>query len=427
MEGFMRWMEEKFVPIAAKIGAQRHLAAIRDGFVGIMPIVLAGSFAVLLNNTLGTWIPPLGAILTPINGNVWWGTLAMLGLLVTFSVGYNLAKSYDVDGLAAGLISVAAFITTLPQAHGDAGWGYLHWGFLNAGGIFTGLVVSLIATEIFVKLTKRGLIIKMPDTVPPAVGKAFASVIPGFITLFIFGALTLIIDKAGLGSLYDLIFNLIQKPLVGITQGMAAVILIPILMNVLWFFGVHGANIFEPVMQAVYLPALEENLSAVMAGGEAPHLITKAFFDSFVHIGGSGATLSLIIAIFIVMKKRKDYKEVAKLSLPLGIFQINESMMYGIPLVLNPILFIPFLLVPGVLSLVAYIFTAIGIVPPTYVAIPWITPVGIGAFLATGAKGIGSIIAGLVALLNLVIATLIYLPFVSLAERQVSKKAKENN
>lgn len=427
MEGFMRWMEEKFVPVAAKIGAQRHLAAIRDGFVGIMPIVLAGSFAVLLNNTLGAWIPPLGAILTPINGNVWWGTLAMLGLLVTFSVGYNLAKSYDVDGLAAGLISVAAFITTLPQAHGDAGWGYLHWGFLNAGGIFTGLVVSLIATEIFVKLTKRGLIIKMPDTVPPAVGKAFASVIPGFITLFIFGALTLIIDKAGLGSLYDLIFNLIQKPLMGITQGMAAVILIPILMNVLWFFGVHGANIFEPVMQAVYLPALEENLSAIMAGGEAPNLITKAFFDSFVHIGGSGATLALIIAIFIVMKKRKDYKEVAKLSLPLGIFQINESMMYGIPLVLNPILFIPFLLVPGVLSLVAYIFTAIGIVPPTYVAIPWITPVGIGAFLATGAKGIGSIIAGLVALLNLVIATLIYLPFVSLAERQVSKKEKENN
>jgi PTS system cellobiose-specific IIC component len=427
MEGFMRWMEEKFVPVAAKIGAQRHLAAIRDGFVGIMPIVLAGSFAVLLNNTLGAWIPPLGAILTPINGNVWWGTLAMLGLLVTFSVGYNLAKSYDVDGLAAGLISVAAFITTLPQAHGDAGWGYLHWGFLNAGGIFTGLVVSLIATEIFVKLTKRGLIIKMPDTVPPAVGKAFASVIPGFITLFIFGALTLIIDKAGLGSLYDLIFNLIQKPLMGITQGMAAVILIPILMNVLWFFGVHGANIFEPVMQAVYLPALEENLSAIMAGGEAPNLITKAFFDSFVHIGGSGATLALIIAIFIVMKKRKDYKEVAKLSLPLGIFQINESMMYGIPLVLNPILFIPFLLVPGVLSLVAYIFTAIGIVPPTYVAIPWITPVGIGAFLATGAKGIGSIMAGLVSLLNLAIATLIYLPFVSLAERQISKKAKEKN
>ena len=425
MNSFMRWMEEKFVPVAGRIGSQRHLAAIRDGFIGIMPIVLAGSFAVLLNNTLGNWIPALGQILGPINGNVWWGTLVILGLLVTFSVGYNLAKSYGEDGLSAGLVSVASFIITLPQAHGDAGWGYIHWSYLDARGIFTGLIVAVIATEIFVKLTKKGLIIKMPDTVPPAVGKAFASVLPGFIVTFAFGALTFIISTAGLGSLYDLVFNLIQKPLMGITQGVVAVILIPILMNILWFFGIHGANIFEPIMQSVYLPALTENYNAIMAGGEAPHLITKAFFDSFVHIGGSGATLSLMIAIFMVVKKRKEYKEVAKLSFPLGIFQINESVMYGLPLVLNPILFIPFLLVPGVLSVIAYIATATGIVPATYVQIPWITPVGIGAFLATGAKGFGSIMAALVSILNLVVATLIYIPFVKLADKQVNEREKE--
>lgn len=424
MKGFMKWMEEKFVPVAGKIGSQRHLASIRDGFVGIMPIVLAGSFAVLLNNTLGAWIPGLGNILGPINGNVWWGTLGMLGLLVTFSVAFNLAKSYDVDGLSAGLVAVASFIVTLPQAHGDAGWGYIHWGYLDAKGIFTGLIVALIATEIFVKLTKRGLIIKMPDSVPPAVGKAFASVLPGFITLFLFGTLTFIITKMGLGSLYDLIFNLVQKPLMGITQGVVAVILIPIIMNILWFFGIHGANIFEPIMQSVYLPALTENYNAITAGGEPPHLITKAFFDSFVHIGGSGATLALLIAIFIVVKKRKEYKEVAKLSFPLGVFQINESVMYGLPIVLNPILFIPFLLVPGILSLVAYIATATGIVPVTYVQIPWITPVGIGAFLATGAKGLGSIMAALLSLINLTIAVLIYLPFVKLSERQAMQREK---
>lgn len=424
MKGLMKWMEEKFIPVAGKIGSQRHLAAIRDGFVGIMPIVLAGAIAVLLNNTLGSWIPPLGNILTPINGNVWWGTLAMLGLLVTFSIGYNLAKSYNEDGLVAGIISVAAFITTLPQAHGDAGWGYLHWGYLDANGIFTGMIVALIATEIFVKLTKRGLTIKMPDTVPPAVIKSFAAIIPGFIALMFFGALTLIIDKAGLGSLFELVFNVIQRPLMNITQGVAAVILIPILMNLLWFFGVHGANIFEPIMQSVYLPALTANYDAVMAGGEAPHLVTKAFFDSFVHLGGSGASLAIIIAIFIVVRKRREYREVAKLSLPLGIFQINESVIYGLPIVLNPIMFIPFLLVPGVLSLIAYIATAAGIVPATYVQIPWITPVGIGAFLATGAKGFGSVMAALLALINLAIATLIYLPFIAAAERQVTNREK---
>lgn len=424
MKGFMKWMEEKFVPVAGKIGSQRHLAAIRDGFVGIMGIVLAGTFVVLLNNTIGVWIPAIGNILGPINGNVWWGTLAMLGLLVTFSIGYNLAKSYDEDGLVAGLVSVAAFITTLPQAHGDAGWGYLHWGYLNAGGIFTGMIVAIVATEIFVKLTKKGLTIKMPDTVPPAVGKSFAAIIPGFIALMFFGTLTLIIDRAGLGSLYDLIFNLIQKPLMAITQGMAAVIIMPILMNLLWFLGVHGANIFEPIMQSVYLPALTENYDAIMAGGQAPHLITKAFFDSFVHLGGSGATLALILAIFIVVKKREEYKAVAKLSLPMGIFQINESVIYGIPIVLNPILFIPFLIIPGILSTIAYLATAAGIVPITYVQIPWITPVGIGAFMATGAKGIGSIIAALLALVNFAIATIIYIPFVKMAEKQALDREK---
>jgi PTS system cellobiose-specific IIC component len=423
MDKFMKWMEEKFVPVAGRIGSQRHLAAIRDGFVGIMPLVLAGSIAVLLNNTLGAWIPGLGNILGPINSNVWWGTFAMLALLVTFSVGYNLAKSYEEDGLSAGLISVAAFLITLPQGTDESGWGFLWNGYLDAKGLFTGLIVALIATEIFVKLTKRGLVIKMPENVPPAVGKAFAALIPGFISVYVFGLITFLITKAGLNSLYDVIFNIIQKPLMGLGQGVVSVVLIPILINLFWFFGLHGANIFEPIMQSIYMPALVENAAAVEAGLKAPHLVTKTFFDSYVHLGGSGATLALILAIFLVVKERKEYKEVAKLSLAPGIFQINESIMYGLPIVLNPILFIPFLLVPGVISLIAYLATAIGLVPPTYVVIPWISPVGIGAFLGTGAKGIGSIMA-ILALVNFAVATLIYLPFVKMAEKQAIDREK---
>ena len=422
MERFMNWMEEKFVPIAGRIGSQRHLAAIRDGFVGIMPIVLAGSFAVLLNNTIGAWVPAIGAILGPINGNVWWGTFAMLGLLATFSIGYNLSKGYGEDGLAGGLISVASFLVTLPQSHGDAGWGYLHWGYLDANGLFTGIIVALIATEIFVKLTKRGLIIKMPDSVPPAVGKAFASVVPGFIAIFVFGTITYIITTLGGGSLYEIIFNTIQKPLMGLGQGMLSVILIPILISMFWFFGVHGANIFEPIMQTIYMPALTENYEAVLNGLKAPNLITKSFFDSFVNIGGAGATLALIIAVFIVVRKREDYKQVAKLSLAPGIFNINESVMYGLPVVLNPILFIPFLIVPGVLSTIAYLATASGLVPATYILAPWITPVGIGAWMATGGSGFARIMAALLSIFNLIVAILIYLPFVKMAENMAIKK-----
>lgn len=425
MNSFISFMERRFVPIAAKIGAQRHLVAIRDGFVAIMPLILAGSFALVFKNTLFSWIPGL-EVLKGICDSVWWGTLAIMTLVVVFSVGYNLAKGYEEDSLAAGVISVAAYIATLPQAHGDAGWGYIHWGYLDSKGLFTGLIVALIATEIFVKLTKKKIIIRMPDSVPPAVGKAFAAVLPGIIVLTIFGTITLVISLAGLGSLYEMIYNGIQKPLQGFGQGVGSAMFLTALISLFWFFGLHGGNILDPIMNSLYIPALEANSSAIQQSLAAPNAITRVFFDSYVYLGGCGATLALIIAIFIVCRKREDYKAAAKLSAPSGIFQINEPIMFGLPIVLNPILIIPFVIIPPILTLVAYLATVTGLIPPTYVAIPWITPPGIGAFLATGGT-LKSLFAGLVALINLAIATLIYLPFVSLAERQARKEDKKAN
>jgi cellobiose PTS system EIIC component len=411
MKKFLEFMEKYFVPIAGKIGAQRHLVAVRDGFVSIMPLVLAGSLAVLLNNTLFSWIPALG-FLKGINGNVWWGTFAIMTLVVVFSIGYSLAKGYGVDALAAGLVSVACFLAVTPQAHGDAGWGYLHWGYLNATGLFTGIIVALIATEIFVKLMKKKLIIKMPENVPPAVGRAFAAVIPGVVALYVFGIIAFLISTAGANCLYDIIYNVIQKPLQGFSQGLGSAITLAVLVNVFWFFGLHGGNIFDPIVNALYLPALEANASAVQQGLAATNIVTKSFYDSFVHIGGCGATLALIVAIYMVTKNRTEYKEVSKLAAPASLFNINEPMMFGLPIILNPVLLIPFILVPGVLTLIAYLATLSGIVPHTYVVVPWITPVGISGFLATG----GNIMGGVLSVVNFVVAILIYLPFVKLAD-----------
>ncbi len=261
----------------------------------------------------------------------------------------------------------------------------------------------------------------MPEEVPPAVGRAFAAVIPGMITILVFGTVFFIIDKLGGGSLYDVIYNGIQSPLQNLGQGVGSAIIMAMLINLFWFFGLHGANILGPVIDAIYLPALVANEQAIAAGLEAPNVITRVFFDTYVHLGGAGgATLALIVAIFIASKNRKEYREVAKLSAPSGIFQINEPMMFGIPIVLNPILFIPFIITPGILTLIAYIGTATGFAPATYIAIPWTTPPIIGAFLATGATA-ASVRAAILAAINFVIAVLIYLPFVKLADRQREK------
>ncbi len=416
MKKFLEFMEKYFVPVAGRIGSQRHLVAVRDGFISIMPLILAGSVAVLLNNTLFSWVPQLG-ILKGINGNVWWGTFAVMTLVVVFSIGYNLAKGYSVDALAAGLVSVAAFLTVTPQAHGDAGWGYIHWGYLNATGLFTGIIVALIATEIFVKLMKKKLIIKMPENVPPAVGRAFAAVIPGMVALYLFAIVGHVISTVGANSLYDIIYNLIQKPLQGFSQGLGSAIILAILVNVFWFFGLHGGNIFDPIVNSLYLPALEANASAVQQGIAATNIVTKSFYDSFVHLGGCGATLALIVAIYIATKKRDEYKQIAKLAGPAGIFNINEPIMFGLPIILNPVLLIPFILIPGILTFIAYVATRWGLVPMTYVQVPWITPVGISGFLATG----GSIMGGLLSVVNFAVAVLIYLPFVKIADNMSSE------
>ncbi|WP_422448671.1 PTS sugar transporter subunit IIC [Thermoanaerobacterium sp. DL9XJH110] len=417
MEAFIDWMEKHFVPVAGKIGSQRHLVAIRDGFAAIMPLILAGSFAVLINNTLCVWIPAL-KFLTPINGAVWWGTFAIMTLLMVFSIGYNLAKSYDEDALAAGLIAVASFLITLPQAPEGVGWGFIKINYLDATALFTGLLVALVSTEIFVRLTRAHLVINMPGDVPPSVGRAFAALIPGIITVYVFGILTSLITAIGGTSLYDIILKTIQTPLQNIGQGAGSAMLATFLITLFWFFGLHGANLLDPVMNAIYIPALQANAAAIQQGAVPQNLITRVFFDTYAHLGGSGATLGLIIAILLVARKRQDLRNLARLALPAGIFQINEPVIFGLPVVLNPILFIPFVIVEPILTLISYIATAIGLASPTYVAIPWTSPVGIGAFLATG----GSIGAAILAVVNLAIATVIYLPFVVLLDRQKTKK-----
>ncbi len=186
-------------------------------------------------------------------------------------------------------------------------------------------------------------------------------------------------------------------------------------MQVLWFFGLHGSNILDPFVLGVYTPALLEDLAYFeehRTTDGMPYIWTQGSFAAYSQMGGAGVTLGLLIAIF-VFSKRKDVREVAKLSAPMGLFNINEPVIFGLPIVLNPIYFIPWLIVPPVCTLVAYLFTAGGLIPPVYVQVPWVMPAGIYAFLGTG----GNLMAGLVSLLNLGISFLIWSPFVLLANR----------
>jgi PTS system cellobiose-specific IIC component len=212
----------------------------------------------------------------------------------------------------------------------------------------------------------------------------------------------------------------VQEPFMSLANSYGSALLIAFITPFLWFFGLHGANMIDPFMQAINAPAIEANANALAAGKAAPYIVNKPFIDSFVNMGGTGVTIGLIIAIYLVGRKNKPFMVVNNLAAAPGIFNINEPLMFGLPLVLNPIMFIPFILTPMVCVTTAYFATKFGLVPPATVMPPWVTPPIIGGFLATQSFS-GAILAAV----NLVISIAMYVPFVSLATRQELKKVKE--
>ncbi len=423
-------MGDKLLALAAKISTQRHLVAIRDAFIGIMPVTMAGSIAVLLNVFLRDLPTQFGwdgfvTAMTPIisvNGNVWWGTIAILSMVFVFALGYSLANSYDVNPLAGGVVAFASFIAVTPQAttavHEATGdvvgaWGNINWAYTNSAGLFTAMIVGLVSTMVFVKLTEKKIIIRMPDSVPPAVSKAFAAIIPGTIAIYVLSIAGYLTTTYAGSSINDLIMQYVQTPFLNLSQGYGAVLITTIAVSLSWFMGLHGTNVLAPALDGIYLPALYANTEAAELGAELPYIWTRGSFDAFAWMGGAGCTLALVIAI-LLLSKIEGERAVAKLSAPMGIFNINEPVMFGIPVVLNPIYVVPFTLVPAVLASIAYAATAFGLIPPVIAAIPWVTPPVIYAFLATG----GSLMAALVALVNLVIAIVIWGVFVVIANKK---------
>lgn len=415
MDSFVVFMEEKFVPVASKIGAQRHLVAIRDSFMVTMPLMILGALAVMINN-----LPIPGyqefmngvfgeGVWQGLGGSIWNGTFAILSVMIAFLLAYNLANGYGKDGIAAGTVSVASFFA-LGGANG-----------MSSTGLFIAIIVGIVATELFVRLIgNEKLVIKMPDGVPPAVARSFAALLPAMIVVTLFGLTAAVFAAFGVPDIITSFYSAVQQPFMGMASSYPSALLIAFITPFLWFFGLHGANMIDPFLQTINAPAIEANAMAVSAGEVAPYIVNKPFIDSFVNLGGTGATLGLIIAIYLVGRKNKAYNVVNNLSAAPGLFNINEPMLFGLPIVLNPIMFIPFIVIPMVLVTTAFWATKWGIVPPATFMPPWVTPPIIGGFLATS-----SWTGALLAAVNLLLSVLIYIPFVRMGVMQELKREQQ--
>lgn len=429
MSSLENGMEKALVPLAAKLNSQRHVVAVRDAFILAFPLTMAGSLILLVNFAildpggfvaqvlqLERFFPNL-AEAQQIFAPVVVGTTNIMSIFVVYLIGRNIALSHKQDELLAGLTAIGTFFILYNPAEVFEETEYMVTQYLGAEGLFVAMIVGLLVGELFSRFAATDrLKITMPEQVPSNVARSFSVVIPIILVLVIFSILNYLIILVAPDGLNELIFRVIQTPLQNMGGNIFAVLTFALISNLLWVMGIHGPNTIAAVRDPIFAPMGLENLDYVAEHGTTwgvPYPIQwGSMNDGFGNYGGSGMTLGLVIAILIV-SKRADYKKLAKLSLAPGLFNINEPMVFGLPIVLNPILIIPFVLTPMVNIMIGYFFTVTELIPPIGYTVPWTTPGPLIPFLGAG----GSVAGLLVGLLCLVVSVFCYMPFVIAANR----------
>ncbi|MBP1046323.1 PTS sugar transporter subunit IIC [Enterococcus sp. BWM-S5] len=430
---------EKFGMVATKLGNQIHLRTLRDAFATFMPFMMLAGFVTLINYVILEPTGFMGKIIAPetlttiqeIGISIGNGTLSITTLLVVAAVSYHMCISRNYSNhIAAVLVAISTFVVLTPmktmftpEGAGEAieVSGVIPVSHTGASGMFVGIFVGLLATELFIKLSNNEkLQIKLSGNIPPAVLKSFNVLIPIIITVTSFSILSFAVNQLFSMDMNGLITQIVTVPLSKVTTGLPGFLLITSIANLFFGFGIHQAVISGSLLDPFLIQNMQENMAAYANKEEIPHIINMAFKDTFAVMGGSGNTIALLIAIFI-FSRRKDYKDFAKLSVAPAIFNISEPIIFGLPIVFNLSLIIPFVLAPIFSLTVAYFATAVGLINHVVVQIPWTTPPVLSAFLATG----GDWKAAILQILIIIGCVFIYLPFLRIDEKVTSKMSSE--
>lgn len=426
MEKLMKWVEEKLVPPMAKIGTQRHLLAIRNGVVSTLSLILIGTFfMVFINLPFPGWnefIAPYSAtIVLPFRI-----TMGLMAIYATFVMGSDLAKSYGLDSVTGGILSLGTFfmlqvpVNVLTPEEAPLGW-VLPMSSLGASGMFAGILSMIFAVEVYRFFKKRNITIKMPEQVPLAVARSFEALIPGAViltTTWLIRSVAGFDVNATLLSLFEPLTNILGNNLLGVLLPM-------FLIHLLWSFGIHGMSIVGAVVRPMWLIMLDENAKALADGTAAtklPYIAPEQFYQWTVTIGGAGATI-VVSVLFLFFCKSKFLKEVGRFSIIPGIFNINEPMIFGAPMMLNPYMFIPFNLVPLVLTIVSYFAVKLEMVNGFTVLPTWTLPAPIGGYLSAGNDWRVVVLI----VINTLIAFIIYYPFVKAYDKKMLSDEQNNS
>ena len=361
-------LQNVLLSISAKVESNKYLGSIKEAFTMFVPFIIVGSFGSMLNilvagaNGLAKWVPWLSK-LSPAFTTINFVTISCMSLPIAFLIGYKLAEKEQVPQLESGLIGLLSYLAVCPNTISTVVEGLkdpvvssgLGSGVIGAQGLFVSMIMSILAVKLFKVLTNIDAIkIKMPDSVPTGIARSFNILIPIFIIITVFSVAGCLFNAYTGNYINVWIYNIIQVPLQALANTTVGIVILSLVNQIFWFLGIHGGMVIEGVRGPLSAAGIAENISAVQAGGVATNILTRGFWTSFVVVGGGGITLSLLIAIFI-FSKREDHKSIAKFSLIPGICGINEPVVFGLPLVLNPIFAIPFIINSAIAALIAIV------------------------------------------------------------------------
>ncbi|WP_317944869.1 PTS sugar transporter subunit IIC [Carnobacterium maltaromaticum] len=435
MENKMSFFD-RFGMVAQKMGNQIHLRTLRDAFATFMPFMMLAGFVTLFNYVI---FDPAGFLSSVISSGILEkiqsigtpiasATLSITSLLIVAAISYHMCQNRNYENtIAAILVSISSLMVLTPMMTTFTPEGaknaleipnVIPLDYIGASGMFVGIFVGLIATELFIKLSKnKKLQINLSGNIPPAVMKSFNVMIPIMITIVSISIVGFLVKELFHSDVNTLITTLVTAPLSKVTTGLPGFLLITSVANLFFGFGIHQAVISGSLLDPFLIQNMQENMAAYANHEKIPHIINMAFKDTFAVMGGSGNTIALLIAIFI-FSRRQDYKDFAKLSVTPAVFNISEPIIFGLPIVFNISLIIPFILAPIFSLTIAYFATAMGFINHVVVQIPWTTPPVISGFLATA----GDWRAAFLQIIIIAVSVFIYLPFLRIDEKVTATK-----
>lgn len=407
---FEAFMSKYLTPIANKMDKQRHLSAVKKAMVAMTPLLIIGSFCLIPeaipnmigeNNPVSQWIlANLDIIYVPFKVG-----MALMSLYVSAIIAYHLAQSYKLDVPGTLCMAVIAFLMMAVDYTEDGG---ISTGFLGPKGLFAAMFSSIIAVELYRWCKKKNFTIKMPDSVPDFVSRSF-EMIPISVIIVGFFLIIRVVCINGLNTLPPLIFTNLFAPLVGSMDNPFAVTFLQILRCLLFFFGIHP-SVLSPITSPISTQFLAENIAAVQAGGQAMHFFAPGPESAFGNFTGTGVTFGLVF--WCLLSKSKAQKQIGRVALIPALFGINEPILFGAPIVLNPIIFIPYVICGGIIGTVPYWMMYFG-----WLKCSTFTPPYVGVFLEGYLTNfdVMSLVANGI---QLVLSILVWYPFFKLYEKR---------